>query len=204
MGEAKERGVDKGMMRAIVQASGDAARATVNSPEFMGALARQLIREAATNPGGYNSRPIALLSDADFLATPHRLADNTTLVLTLFPIESPMCYTLIAAAVADPHAADHDHDEHGNDIPKAAPVPVRKGPVEVGAEEPQLDAANLQVGDYSMIVYRDHPGNAAKNVLVQLLQDEATEINRQLRTMGFTETRWLYVTKLEVKDAKAQ
>lgn len=199
MGEAKERGIDKQMMQAIVRAAGDSAQATVKSPAFMEALTRQLIREAATNPGGYNSRPIELLSDTDFLATPHALGDGSTLVLTLFPIQSPMCYTMIAAPLAMP--ADHDHDEHGNDIPRA-PAEVRKGPVEVGAEEATY-AAQLQPGDYSMIVYRDVPGNAATNRLVHLLEEEGIEVNRQLHAIGSKETRWFYLTKLVIKDGRA-
>lgn len=195
MGNKQQPAIDPRILSKVVEAAGAAAQAAVNSPQYMEAMARLLIRESATNPGGFSRRPVSLLTTTDFLVPPTPLADGTVVILTMFPIDVPTSYTLMVLPDAE-QQADHHHE-----IPVAT---MTKGPTEVAGptdiDQPAFDPHMTKWQNYSVICYKDQPGVATDNHIVTMHEDENDEVLRQLNTLGVAGVKWYYLTKLVLKD----
>lgn len=193
MGNKQQPHIDPRILTKVVEAAGAAAQAAVQSPQYMEALARSLIRESAINPGGFSRRPVTLLTTADFLVPPLPLADGSVVILSMFPIDVPTSYTLMVLPDAEQQQQEHEH-----------PVGLRNGPTEVGGptdvDAPAHDPHMAQWQNYSTITYKDHPGVATDNHIVTMHEDEQEEVLRQLNTLGVRGVKWYYLTKLVLKD----
>jgi hypothetical protein len=192
----KQEQTNKQVMERIATVAAEAAQAVVKSPSFQQSLVRNLIREAAINPGGFNRRAPGSVRAEDLLQAPMGLSDNSVIALSMFPIDLPTCYTVMVMGSAHHHDHDHHHEA------PAGPTPV-DGPTEV-AEAVQAHTPAAGGDDYTLIVYRDVPGNAFENHIVQLTEEENAELQRQFRGLGVAGVKWYYITKLELKDAEAK
>lgn len=198
---SKQEQTNKQVMERIATVAAEAAQAVVQSSSFQQSLARSLIREAAINPGGFSRRAASTIRAEDLLCAPAPLSDNSLIAVTMFPIDLPTCYT---ALVMGGPAEHHDHDHH-HEAP-AGPTPV-DGPtaVDIGSDVHVMShTPPTPADDYSLIVYRDVPGNAVANHIVQLTPEENAELQRQLRAAGVAGIKWYYITKLEKSDANTK
>lgn len=193
MGNKQQPHIDPRILTKVVEAAGAAAQAAVQSPQYMEALARSLIRESAINPGGFSRRPVTLLTTADFLVPPLPLADGSVVILSMFPIDVPTSYTLLVLPDVEQPQVDEEH-----------PVGLRNGPTEVtgptDVDALPHDPHLAQWQNYSTITYKDHPGVATDNHVVTMHEDEQEEVLRQLNTLGVRGVKWYYLTKLVLKD----
>lgn len=171
----------------------EAAMTIVQSKGFVSNLARAMIREAAENPGGYNYAQPGDLLMRQVLVEPVVLQDDSAFIITQFPINLPTSYVL--QVFVTPKAHDHDHGDHDHDHdagPTEQGLAVGEaldGPTEADGEGPEVEIP-------SFILYKDHPGDAARNHLVLPLDWEGEEIVRQLKELNPEHTQFLYISKL--------